>query len=1301
VPSSGSDGTATVALTLSGISDEAGNTATSTGQTTSFVIDNTAPSVSISYQEIADNAPVPTSGYGASLASPVRGAKSVAVQVTATETGGGATLTGSPTLTVTPSGGSAVTISLGQSGAGSKVWRGVYDVPATGSDGPATVALTVSGITDGAGNVASVSSGQTTTFVIDNISPSVALSYALDGTTFSSAVERPVRSGDSVTIKATFVEANGLSVNPRVTLTQIGNATVPPSDIAMTGSGLEWTTTYTVQPSQNATVKISIAAADTAGNSIATTSVTAFVIDNAAPGLSLAYTRSGSANPAGPYRSGDVVTVTATFTEATALAATPTFTLVPGTFSNGSLPLVTLTGTGLAFSGTFTIPAGDGTVTASVGASDLAGNSLNATGQPGFTIDNTPPTVTLAFTDSGTANASGPYKANDSVTVTATFVEANALATTPILTLVGGTYLGGTLPTVPLVVQSGNTYVGTITVPAGNGTVTANVSATDTAGNALTATGRPAFMIDNISPTASVSYSLDGSTFATSLSRPVKSGDTVTVKAIFVESGALYGTPTITLTQSGNATLPPVGSPMTATQFPLEWLYTFPVMASQNATVSVSVGAVDTAGNILSTTPVSAFVIDNTPPSVVLSFSDTGQHNSAGPYRAGDTVTVTANFVETHGLSGTPTLTLVPDSYTGAPLPTPALAGKGLTYSGTFTVPGGNGSVTASVSATDNAGNVLSATGLAGFTVDNTGPTFASIQPPTTTWYAGETPTLTLTFSEPVIGVASSSFTLTHGPSIVVGPSGEPSISSIAADCLQAVPVTIGLKGATGEGTASSTFVLTFASISGITDCAGNDLMPLTPGTVASGTFVLNPGTRPAPPSGGGGNSGGDPPPPAPRPITLVRPPATTVVLPSPAEPVPESTSGGIEPNIDALGAAFGALSPQQAQAVGAAVTLLPPQTAQAFGAAIGGAGAEAAKSLLAKMAALPAEQAAAVASLAGSLSPERAAFFYANLASLPADQLATVAGLATSVSPEDSGKVFRSVADLAQSSGVPVTFATPSRSEKASSGQETITFDIEDAGAPTAIRESSIEVAGVREALPARRTVVILVKPGQVGLVNRPKSGSWPDLALPLTAGKQAGLTSVFRVPADATSLSFEPTPSDLNLVKQGSLGGGSVVPLGAPFALRVTAPDSAGETAIGVQMPSIPVGRGEVLAYLFSIGGGIGPGFAGYLRAPAEFDAQTGRQMWSLRLDEVRDVLFLPVSLRPAYVANHVEDAHIYSSAFDAAIDFGPVGERLITLTVVAPQVAGRIYVYNPDSKGYGWVNANEVGPAEPPAK
>ena len=226
------------------------------------------------------------------------------------------------------------------------------------------------------------------------------------------------------------------------------------------------------------------------------------------------------------------------------------------------------------------------------------------------------------------------------------------------------------------------------------------------------------------------------------LFRSVKSGDTVTVKATFVESSAIYGIPTITFTQNGNATVPPTGSPLIATQFPLEWLYAFPVMASQNATVAVSVGAVDTAGNTLSTTPVTAFVIDNTPPTVVLSFSDNGQHDISGPYRAGDIVTVNATFAEIHGLKGTPTLVLVPETYSGATLPSTTLSGTGLTYTGTITVPAGNGSVTATVGATDTAGNVLSASGLVGFSIDNTGPTFASMQPPTTTWYAGETPTL-------------------------------------------------------------------------------------------------------------------------------------------------------------------------------------------------------------------------------------------------------------------------------------------------------------------------------------------------------------------------------------------------------------------------------------------------------------------------------------------------------------------------------------------------------------------------------
>jgi hypothetical protein len=97
----------------------------------------------------------------------------------------------------------------------------------------------------------------------------------------------------------------------------------------------------------------------------------------------------------------------------------------------------------------------------------------------------------------------GPYKSGDSVTVTATFTETNALYGTPTLTLVATSYTGGTLPTVTLALSSGTTYTGTFTIPAGNGTVTATVGATDTAGNSLSASGQTGFTIDNTRPTRS------------------------------------------------------------------------------------------------------------------------------------------------------------------------------------------------------------------------------------------------------------------------------------------------------------------------------------------------------------------------------------------------------------------------------------------------------------------------------------------------------------------------------------------------------------------------------------------------------------------------------------------------------------------------------------------------------------------------------------------------------------------------------------------------------------------------------
>ncbi len=65
------------------------------------------------------------------------------------------------------------------------------------------------------------------------------------------------------------------------------------------------------------------------------------------------------------------------------------------------------------------------------------------------------------------------------------------------------------------------------------------------------------------------------------------------------------------------------------------------------------------------------------------------------------------------------------------------------------------------------------------------------------------------------------------------------------------------------------------------------------------------------------------------------------------------------------------------------------------------------------------------------------------------------------------------------------------------------------------------------------------------------------------------------------------------------------------------------------------------------------------------------------------------------PATVATLDADARTWSTPWSDALDFGPVGPALTDLVVVAPQVRGRIYVYNPVTANYGWIDASRVGP------
>jgi hypothetical protein len=241
--------------------------------------------------------------------------------------------------------------------------------------------------------------------------------------------------------------------------------------------------------------------------------------------------------------------------------------------------------------------------------------ALETTEYAGPTLDTTPPAVALAYSDSGLTNAAGPYKAGDTVTVTATFTDASSLGGNPIISLVPGTYVGGTLPTVTLTKEaSGQIFNGTVIIPAGNGTVTATVDAIDTAGNVLHGVGQAGFVIDNTIPTAGT-ISLGGA------NGNVTTGIVQTGMPIFTLTGAsdtgpaASGVATVQLQIASGlgATSGFMNNGQPAAQSGGATSFVATTLADGPYTARVAV--TDVAGNVAYTPPVNV-TVDTTPPTV-------------------------------------------------------------------------------------------------------------------------------------------------------------------------------------------------------------------------------------------------------------------------------------------------------------------------------------------------------------------------------------------------------------------------------------------------------------------------------------------------------------------------------------------------------------------------------------------------------------------------------------------------------------------------------------------------------------
>ncbi|WNG26175.1 hypothetical protein F0U62_20720 [Cystobacter fuscus] len=288
----------------------------------------------------------------------------------------------------------------------------------------------------------------TSTFTVDTIAPTVAITAPANGRTSSQEVT-----------EVTGTAEPGSKVTVVVEGTTYSNITVPASGI--------WTVTLNSPLKTGGPYTATATATDAAGNTATDTST--FRVDTTAPAVTI----DAPANGGNPLNT-PVTTVTGTAeigSKLTVEVGGTTYTDVPVSGIDGSWTI------------TLNSPLTNGTYTATATATDAVGNSATATST--FTVDTTPPAVAI------TAPANGGTSSTNVTEVTGT-----AEPGSKVTVVVGGT----TYSNVPVVNGS---WTVTLNSPLTNGgPYTATASATDAAGNSATATST--FSVDTQAPAAPV-----------------------------------------------------------------------------------------------------------------------------------------------------------------------------------------------------------------------------------------------------------------------------------------------------------------------------------------------------------------------------------------------------------------------------------------------------------------------------------------------------------------------------------------------------------------------------------------------------------------------------------------------------------------------------------------------------------------------------------------------------------------------------------------------------------------------------
>ena len=1249
------------ALTVK-VTDSAGNSATSSGagNTVTVLADYTAPTVTAvarnsgttaGTKKIGDTVWIDLTTFEAVTLVPGNGALALTVETGTTDQAAAcATVSAATTITCTYT-----------------VASGDETNALTYADAATPLALSgTATLRDAAGNNATLTlpSITATGVVVDGVRP------RLSAITRASSAAQFTNGGSPPAFTVTFTEAvTGVTTSNFNVLKGAGITGTPTvaSVAAVTSSGgsVAWTVTLGLSGvigTGGSTATIELVLADSTGIADVPTNALQNVVPTGASGETyildnVAATVTGVTTTAsGSKNLGDTVGITVTFSEAITSTGVATLTFNTTPSASATCPAVTALAT---LSCTYTVGASDTAARLDYASTTaLSGTIMDAVGTPAtltlpalttsglyaanLVIDTTAPvapTITLASADTGTASDG---ITNDVPVILNITAEAGSAVS------VSATLAGANFALDVAALTGSNTADAFVPRGTGNaaladGTYIFTVTATDVAGNPSSASTLTV-TIDTVAPAAPSALAV-----AAAYDTGASASDGITSNSSLTITGTASATMSVQLADFGT----PVGTAATATGADS---FSVDLTGMTTGWHAITAVATDGAGNVSPIATTYLVMVDSTGPAVAVATPD------AGEYLNDPTPAFSAIALDLNGV------TSVAFEYKAVATASFTAAGTVLLASATFSTYlldpanaiGPDGAYEVRAIATDGAGNVTT-TATSTFTLDTTAPTVNVVSP---------TVNMSARSSRPTI-----SATATDGNGVLVvgfglkGPGSTSFANAVGTVSLTGTTYTLTLTNALADGA--------YQIVAMARDLAGNITQ------TAPVSFLIDTAPPPSPPAEEVAAV-------VVKPVVVAAPVAPVVV----AVPATLLAAG---PANAAVAEAFSALNATQAAAIGSGLATVSAQNAAGFGAALGNAGGAATTALLQTLAILKPQEVAAVANLTAAIPVAQAGALVQTLASSSPATVASVANFAITLNVAETAQVFGSIAQLSQS-GVAVSFAPPGKTEVSATGKETVTISLDDEPVAGASRFGEVEVAGVRLATAARRSVVVLVKPGQQARIARGKSGIWPDLAFPIASGALAGVTPLVSLPADALAVTFEPVPSGLSVVEQGSLGGGNVIPLGRPFVLRVEA--SSPTASVQFALPSLKVGLGQVVGYLYSTRTRSGS-FAGYLRAPAAFDPPTSRQTWSLPASDLADLLVLPVAIQPAYVQNFEGSAHIYSGPDEFAVDFGEAGPAFTTFTVVGPQVGTRIYVYSPVSGGYGWIDALGVGPSGPPAR